>query len=84
MTTTIKPRLTPHQREVLDRYTRRYLRTGRPVSVAHLGSRGAVAHLVEKGRLTVEDRPGPRGGEHLYVTPVLVEQATQNFLGVAR
>jgi hypothetical protein len=40
------------------------------VAVDYLGSRMAVAHLVEKGYLVVEDRPGPRGGEHLYASPV--------------
>lgn len=61
-----RPRLTPHQREVFTRYQSAIIRTGGPVLVERLGSRGAVAHLEHKGYLTTENRPGPRGGQHLY------------------
>lgn len=45
-------RTTPHQAEVLDRLTALYRRLSRPVRADEIGSRGAMAHLVEKGLAT--------------------------------
>jgi hypothetical protein len=54
-------KLTPHQREVLNRLIRRAQRW--PVDVRDFGSRGALDKLVDKGWATVEISYGPRGGE---------------------
>lgn len=63
-TTTTRVRLTPHQRDVWNWY--RKLRLPAPAHYAP----GAVWKLAAKGYVSVEERHGPRGGRHLYVTEV--------------
>ena len=73
-------RLTPHQRDVRDHYARRLGRMAGAsagyVAIFGRGVRaqycpGTVRRLDDKGVLRVENRPGPRGGEHLYVVEVV-------------
>lgn len=64
------PRLTRHQREVLDRLTR-LSRDGRWVEYKYIGSRGAIAKLVEKGYVERSVRYGPRGGQHHVCRPTV-------------
>jgi hypothetical protein len=63
------PRPTPHQREVLARLTR-YSQRMDWVPEHHVGSHGALWHLIDKG--LVEARPviGPRGGTTYEYRPV--------------
>ena len=67
---TARPRLTPHQRDTLRRLQRRMAVYRRPFPAAEVGSRAAVLHLEAKGYVTLSRRPGPRGGEHVYVESV--------------
>lgn len=70
-------RLTPHQRSTLEQLQRQHRNgagTTRPEPdgprwVRPTGSRGAVAHLEEKGYVLVRTEYGPRGGAHLLVLP---------------
>ncbi len=67
---TARPRLTPHQREVLGRIE--WMARNRPAGVPAewVRSAGAIAHLQEKGYITVtETTSGPRGGRRFLVLP---------------
>lgn len=75
-------RLTSHQREVMNEIRRRYARLQAirsrdwGVAVEHVGSRGAIQHLAQKGYVELhEGEPGPRGGVRLFVRPVESERA---------
>lgn len=68
---TARPRLTRHQREVFARVERlSRSRHGQAVALTDIGSVGAVGHLADKGYVTLEERRGPRGGSHWYITQV--------------
>lgn len=64
-------RLTPHQREVLQRLTRLSGSRRRWVAVALIGSRIGCEHLVAKGRAERLVEYGPRGGELVSYRPVV-------------
>lgn len=61
MTTTTRPRLTPHQTEVYKRIERQAERNGFARS-ENIASRGACEHLIAKGYIVAEEVVGPRGG----------------------
>lgn len=61
-----RKRLTTHQAEVYKCIERR-AKHG-PVHIRDIGSKGAVLHLAEKGYVTIENRPGPMGGDHLWIS----------------
>lgn len=65
-----RPRLTPHQQEVLDRIGRLSGTDGCWVSERAIGSHGACWKLVTKGYLEAATEVGPRGGEHYYYRPI--------------
>lgn len=67
-----RPRLTPHQRDTLDRLTRRAVHwpEGWVLVTGAFGSAGAVAHLAEKGYVETRTEYGPRGGEVVMARPV--------------
>jgi hypothetical protein len=54
MTTTARPRLTPHQTEVLGRLTRYVERVGHAIRESNIGSPGALRHLERKGYIKVD------------------------------
>lgn len=69
-------RLTPHQREVLDRLRRLSERMRRAergryawVPLHYIGSKGALDRLVGKGRVERMYQHGPRGGVHYSYRP---------------
>lgn len=66
------PTLTPHQLEVLVRVHRYSARSGflQPVDERNVGSKGALAHLMQKGYIEiVKVEHGPRGGETRFFQP---------------
>lgn len=65
-----RPRLSPHQREVLGRLTRISGSSRRWVIARNIGSRTACEHLVDKGYAERQVESGPRGGELLSYRPV--------------
>jgi len=66
-------RLTAHQADALVRLIKWNRRTGRPVPLSEIGSRGAYRHLEEKGMVTISVERGPRGGEIESVAPRYAE-----------
>jgi hypothetical protein len=65
-----RPRLTPHQRELLDRIG---LHSGTGdcwVYERAVGSHWGCWKLVAKGYLEVATVVGPRGGKHYYYRPI--------------
>lgn len=73
MVKTPNRRLTAHQTDALARLVKWNCRTGRPVPLSDIGSRGAYRHLEEKGMVTISVERGPRGGEIEYVAPLYAE-----------
>lgn len=66
---TSKPMLTPHQRNTLGRLVKWHRSLGRPVPLADFGSRGAIAHLAEKGYVRLSYLAGRHGGRHAFAEP---------------
>jgi len=67
-------RLTPHQRNIYGQVLRRSVRASLPgqrlwVPATAVGSRGALAHLEEKGYLERTQKSGPRGGTRYLYRP---------------
>lgn len=75
-----RPRLTPHQREVLGDLRRRSGSKHRWVDVRDIGSRTACEHLVAKGYAERKVDHGPRGGELLSYRPVEVPTPTMSHI----
>lgn len=66
----LRPRLTPHQREVYGRIVRQSRHNGHALA-ENIGSTGAVEHLVEKGYVVKHlAYTGPRGREFYHLIPV--------------
>jgi hypothetical protein len=68
----MKITLTSHQREVLVRIYKIGSRTGfyQPVDERDIGSRSALAHLMQKGFIEiVKVKRGPRGGTTRFFQP---------------
>lgn len=69
----MKISLTPHQREVLVRIYKTSSRSGfifKPVDERDIGSRGALAHLMQKGFIEiVKIERGPRGATTRFFQP---------------
>jgi hypothetical protein len=79
----IAPTLTPHQLEVLLRVHCRSVRSGflMPVNENNVGSKGALAHLMQKGYIEiVKVEHGPRGGETRFFQPTAlgIKRAERN------
>jgi hypothetical protein len=68
----MRPRLTPHQRDVLrdlERVSERLDVRGSWVGLDVIGSRAGLDHLVDKGYAERRMTYGPRGGEHPEYRP---------------
>ena len=63
-----KPRLTPHQIEVLLRIRRIW--RDHPIPASRIGSMGALTKLRDKGYISLHNYSGPRGGKNYYITAV--------------
>lgn len=79
------PTLTPHQLEVLVRVHRYSVRSGfvEPVDERWVGSKGALAHLMQKGYIEiVRVERGPRGGTTRFFqpTPLGVKRAKAKLI----
>lgn len=70
-----RPRLTPHQKEVLmdltlsSRRNERFANQGW-VDGKDIGARAALDHLVRKGYADKQMRYGPRGGQRPHYRPI--------------
>ena len=81
-----RPRLTPHQREVYDRLSRRAafptaIHNDSYVHESSIGSKGALWHLVDKNYAVAREIIGPRGGTRYAFRPVRLTPDTHgNYL----